>query len=85
MIDSREIEQKMTQLFKAVFPELADTTEEIVEKAERDALETWDSANHILLITVLEEEFGISVPDGSAADIRSFQNAVTLVKGLKSC
>ena len=40
--------------------------------ANIDNLPAWDSSNHILLMQVIEEQFGAPVPDDRMSDMVSF-------------
>lgn len=46
---------------------------EIGEDASGDTIERWDSLRHMNLVLALEDEFGVSIPDGEAADITSYK------------
>jgi acyl carrier protein len=76
------LDKAMVQLFRSIFAELNAAEEKTVTSAEREALESWDSANHLLLITCLEEEFGIRIPEDQIADVDSFARARALVGSL---
>lgn len=44
----------------------------ISEATSMDTIAAWDSIKHMNLVLALEEEFGISIPDGDAANITSY-------------
>ena len=72
--------EKMESLFRNIFPELSGASTEKIESAVREEIETWDSANHLLLITCLEQDFQITISDEQAVGIDSFRYAMALVQ-----
>lgn len=47
-----------------------------------DTIESWDSLQHMILMVALEEEFGLSIPDGEAAEATSFPAIRSLLERL---
>lgn len=45
--------------------------ESVNDQSSSDTIDTWDSLNHINLVTALEQEFGITLPADSLADTQS--------------
>lgn len=65
-----ELQQRLANCFSAVFPELSG---EQVIHASSATVPTWDSVAVITLLTVIEEEFGISIEEDDPAKFDSFQ------------
>jgi acyl carrier protein len=55
--------------FSAVFPGL---TPEEAPGATIDSVPAWDSSHHFLLMQVVEETFGIQIPEEALGEIDSF-------------
>lgn len=65
-----ELQQRLTNCFSAVFPELSG--EQLIH-ASSATVPSWDSVAVITLLTVIEEEFGISIDEEDPAKFDSFQ------------
>jgi acyl carrier protein len=65
-----ELQQRLTNCFSAVFPELSG--EQLVH-ASSATVSSWDSVAVITLLTVIEEEFGISIDEEDPAKFDSYQ------------
>jgi acyl carrier protein len=61
---------RLVQCFTAVFPELA--ADQIV-RASTAGTSTWDSVNAVVLVSVIEEEFGLEIPPEDLDRFSSFQ------------
>ena len=77
MSDSNK--SKMIDIFRTVFFDLEGQDDAIVIKYSKHDSSTWDSAAHLLLLTCIEEGFGVNIPDEEALIIDSFANAVAFV------
>jgi len=44
----------------------------INDKSSPDNIESWDSFNHLLIISEIEKELGISIDMGKVGEIRTF-------------
>jgi acyl carrier protein len=55
---------------------------DITEDSSSDTIEQWDSLRHMNLVLALEDEFGVSIPDGEAADITSYKLIRLVLAGL---
>ena len=53
--------------------------DEITDETTSDTIETWDSLNHLRLVTALEGEFDISLTMGEINDMASYPKIVELV------
>jgi acyl carrier protein len=73
----RELTPRLESCFQAVFPTLP--TEAIL-MATVDNVKEWDSLAHITLITVIDEEFGISTDLSRAAVLDSFAKLLDHVR-----
>jgi acyl carrier protein len=65
-----ELENRLVSCFATVFPEL-DRQE--IPTVAIGSLASWDSLAGITLISVVEEEFGISISPDDMADLISFE------------
>gem|GEM_PF-2432711 len=77
-----DIHPKLIELFRTIFLELSSAEVGQIEKARREALESWDSANQLLLITMLEDEYKIQIPDDELAEMDSFASVSVIVSHL---
>lgn len=71
-----EIEEKLVRCFQAVFPGLSSAQ---IRNASSETLSDWNSLSAVTLVSVVEEEFGISIgmTDLVALDsFRAFQQCV---------
>jgi acyl carrier protein len=46
-----------------------------------DNTESWDSFNHLLIISEIEKDMGIQIPIDKVSEIRNFADLCKLVKG----
>ncbi len=65
-----EQQRRLANCFCAVFPELS--SEEVIH-ASSATVPNWDSVAVVTLLTVIEEEFGISIEEDDPAKFDSFQ------------
>ena len=76
------MDDRLTAIFRSVFPELAGAEAALIRETRQDALASWDSANHLLLLTCLEEEFGVYIPPEQASQIESYEFASAVLESL---
>ena len=74
-MDNREM--RLARCFLEVFPELA--VDEIVQ-ATSTSVQGWDSVSTVTLLTVVEEEFDISVDISDVARFNSFKRILTYLQ-----
>jgi len=77
-------EEKLEAIFRTVFSELEGAEASAVRNASRKSLSSWDSANHLLLITCLEEDFNCQIEDGKALAIDSYSSAHSVLSSLNA-
>jgi acyl carrier protein len=65
-----DLQARLTNCFLGAFPDLQETD---VPGATLDTVKGWDSLANITLLTVIEEEFGISVDASALTEFTSFQ------------
>ena len=65
------VSEQLLHAFQVVFP--SQSSEEL-KAGTPDTLSTWDSTNHIVLISVVEEVFETKIPDDTAGELLSFQD-----------
>ncbi len=61
--------QRLIACFTTVFPQLAAVE---VPLATIDTTKSWDSTHHFLLVQVIEEAFGIQIPEEVIGEMVSF-------------
>ena len=64
-----EIDNKLTALMSRV---LCVELSKIGPETSQDNTAEWDSMNHLLLITEIEKEFGVSIPIEKSIELHSF-------------
>lgn len=64
-----DFDERLTAVFEATFPDLAP---DAIPTASAEALEEWDSLQAVVLMTLLEEEFGISIPPVDLPELDSY-------------
>lgn len=74
-----EIDGRLVEVFRIVFPALAIESDEDIEDIVRDSFSTWDSIAHLMLLTCLEEEFHLTIPNEISPSIDSFAAARELL------
>jgi acyl carrier protein len=72
-----DLQTRLANCFCAVFPELS--IDEIT-RASSASVETWDSVAVVTLMTVIEEEFGISIDEEDPAKFDSFQRILCYLR-----
>ena len=72
------IRERLMACFTAVFPGLSAADS---PTAGIDTLEAWDSSRHFMLMQVVEEEFGIRIPEQVVGEIGSFADLETYLNG----
>jgi len=70
-------QKRLANCFCAVFPELSG--EEIIH-ASPATVKSWDSVAVVTLLTVIEEEFGISIEEDDPAKFDSFQRILSYLQ-----
>jgi acyl carrier protein len=63
------IDEQLLHAFQAVFPAHSD---EQLRNGTPETLTKWDSEKHVMLIMVIEEAFGIRIPEREAGELLSF-------------
>ena len=72
-----EQQRRLANCFCAVFPELS--SEEVIH-ASSATVPSWDSVAVVTLLTVVEEEFGISIEEDDPAKFDSFQQILSYLR-----
>ena len=68
-----EISKIVNDIFTGIFKL---ENEVISNETNSDDVKNWDSLNHIILITAIENEFKIKFPLGEMADLRSLGDII---------
>lgn len=64
------IANRLSKCFQTVFPELSESA---VSEASQDSVPKWDSTAAIMLVNVVEDEFGIQMDFDRIAELDSFR------------
>jgi len=72
-----KLQQRLANCFCAVFPELS--REEAIH-ASSATVQSWDSVAVVTLLTVIEEEFGITIDEEDPATFDSFQRVLAYLQ-----
>jgi acyl carrier protein len=72
-----EQQKRLADCFCAVFPELS--SEEVLH-ASSATVQSWDSVAVVTLLTVIEEEFGLSIEEDDPAKFDSFQKILSYLQ-----
>ena len=75
-----DLQARLAQCFSAVFPNLS--SEEVVG-ASFESIDAWDSVASITLLTLIEEEFEITVHPEDIEEINSFSRILTYLQKAK--
>jgi len=71
-----EIRQRLTHCFASIFPNLSDDE---IQSASHTSVANWDSLVTITLISVVEEEFNVSIPLEDFDNMVSFEQVLDRV------
>jgi acyl carrier protein len=72
-----EKETRLAECFLAVFPELS---ADDITKASSSSVDSWDSVAVVTLLSVVEEEFGISIEVDDLARFDSFRGILSYLR-----
>jgi len=72
-----DVRTRLTRCFLGVFPDL---TPEQAAHASPETVAAWDSVASVTLLTLLEEEFGVSIDVEDLAQFTSFENLQTYLQ-----
>jgi len=56
----------------------------LTDDASPDTIKTWDSVTHILLLSILEEHYGVEFSDRDAVNIRCIGDVRRMLKEKKA-
>lgn len=77
-MNNQEIATNLTLVFKKVF---ADDSLELTNDMTANSLEQWDSLTHMILITAVEESFGIKF---KLKDLNKMRNVGDMIEMIAS-
>lgn len=69
-----DIRERLIGCFEGAFPALS---REAIVGASVDTVKSWNSLSNFLLLTVIEEEFGMQIPPDDLDGLRSFEAVET--------
>lgn len=67
-----------------IMSEILEIPEETIETTSMDTTESWDSFNHLLIISEIEKELKISIPFEKISELKTFENLSITIEGLKN-
>jgi acyl carrier protein len=73
---------KLVSIFKNTFVELGDRDDEYIISCSKGDIASWDSGNHFMLITCIEEDFGVVLPDETIVYMNSFLDVYRAIEEL---
>ncbi len=76
-MNGESVRHRLLECFRAVFPGRDDQSIEALS-AESDS--NWDSVTQVTLMSVLEEEFGTTIPEEKYGELTSFLSLLTYLK-----
>jgi acyl carrier protein len=79
-MDRDDMNARLVSCFRIVFPQLS---AEAIPSARQDSVEAWDSVAAITLISVIEDEFQITVDLERMLELTSFAAFLAYLKGQK--
>ena len=74
------ISQRLQQCFQAVFPNLKQPD---IATASSETVSDWDSLAQVILISVVEEEFAVVLPEEKFGEMLSFKAWYTYLETLQ--
>lgn len=72
------MQEKLAEIFASVFEVPLD----VVNDIEYQSVDAWDSIGHMMMISEVEEEFGISIPMDDVIVISNFKECCEIVSKL---
>ena len=72
-----DLDTRLRGCFSLVFPTLGDGE---IETASTDSVEEWDSLKTVMLVSVVEEEFGTEVPIDRLEEMVSYRGIVSFLR-----
>lgn len=77
-------QKKLLEIFRNTFIDLKDKDDAWITACTRGDLSSWDSASHFILVTCVEEEYGISLDDETIVSMNSFFDVYRAIEERKS-
>ena len=74
-----DVETRLRKCFEAVFPRLG---YDQIPSAKMDNVEDWDSASTVMLVAVIEEEFGLQIDLAALELLLSFHSALEYLENV---
>ena len=75
-MNDRSNRERLRDCFRAVFPDASDAE---LEAASVTAMQGWDSVAQVTVVTLVEEEFGVTIPPEQYGDVNSFSAFLQVV------
>ncbi len=69
---------RLLQCFRAMFPGQPD---EALLEASPETIASWDSTSHFLLLSSVEEEFELRIPESAGGELLSFAEFQNYLEG----
>lgn len=71
------LRERLLRCFRALFPAESDKT---LLHASPESVEQWDSSNHYVMLSLVEEEFDVRIPDRIGQELLSFADVEEYLK-----
>ena len=71
------VRQRLLECFRAVFP---NTSDEALAASSADTTSSWDSVIQVTLISIVEEDFGIRLPEEQYGELTSFASLLAFLE-----
>ena len=72
------IRDRLLQCFRTLFPGQPDA---VLLAASPDTIARWDSTSHFLLLSAVEEEFELRIPESTGGELLSFDEFESYLDG----
>jgi acyl carrier protein len=76
-MNEASVRSRLLECFRAVFPHV---TDENLTTYSAETVSSWDSVTQVTLISVVEEDFGITVPEERYGQVTSFASLLVFLQ-----
>lgn len=71
------VRQRLLECFRVVFPNTSDAD---LTASSANTTSSWDSVTQVTLITVVEEDFGVRLPEEQYGELTSFASLLAFLE-----
>jgi len=76
-LTSSEIEKRLKECFRTVFPDLPEAQ---ISSASQATVSTWDSIATVTLVNMIDQEFGIELDLDRLSELDSFTSIIACIE-----